>query len=457
MAVSLKIKLPLVITLLVFLSAAGVGYFLIRHEQRVFGEELSLRGEALARQLAGIERRDFITVARFVEEISKAEDIGELNLPTWFLAKRSVLRAALLEAIESPYVLEATYFNFESLPVLSMDTTSAVELKEEVEEELEPDSILISMHPDSIAVTLGEPDDGFTYVSPMLVGSDTLGYAQVRIDPRVLDSTINDALRSIWPVLAAIFGISIILSVLFSVLFTVPVSKLKNHALELAAGNLTTRVKLRSLDEMGVLGRVFNKMARSLQQSYDELQEKLVEIKRLFKMATEDGLTGVYVKRYFLELLAGELRRSIRYERPLSLLMCDIDHFKRVNDTYGHPAGDAVLRSIARRLTAATREGIDLIGRYGGEEFAIMLPEADENMAWVVAERLRKAVGFEPISLDGVEGTTADHLAITISIGVTTLRQEISLERLVAAADRALYMSKEAGRNRSTALAVEAL
>ncbi|MCK4334748.1 GGDEF domain-containing protein, partial [candidate division WOR-3 bacterium] len=176
---------------------------------------------------------------------------------------------------------------------------------------------------------------------------------------------------------------------------------------------------------------------------------------RLFKMATEDGLTGLYVKRYFLELLAGELRRSIRYERPLSFLMCDVDYFKRINDTYGHPAGDVVLRSIARRLSVATREGIDIIGRYGGEEFAVMLPEADEETAWVIAERVRKAVGSEPISLKGMDGAGENRLTVAISVGITTVRGETSLDRLIATADRALYLAKENGRNRSAALALE--
>jgi diguanylate cyclase (GGDEF)-like protein len=278
----------------------------------------------------------------------------------------------------------------------------------------------------------------------------------VRIDPSVLDRAIEDAFMRVLPVLGGIVGVSVVLSLLFSMFFTVPVSRLKNHALELSKGDLSARVKVRSRDELGLLGRVFNKMAQSLQRTYDELQEKLIEIKRLFKMATEDSLTGVYAKRYFLELLAGELRRSIRYERPLSFLMCDIDHFKRINDTYGHQAGDVVLHSIARRLSLATREGIDLIGRYGGEEFAVMLPETDEASAWRVAERLRHAVESEPISLEGVEGVDVREVNMTISIGTTTLRRdETTVERLIATADRALYLSKEHGRNRSTVLALE--
>jgi diguanylate cyclase (GGDEF)-like protein len=319
------------------------------------------------------------------------------------------------------------------------------------------DDSLVIARPETREVVLNEPRDGFTFVSPIFVRGDTLGFAQVRMDPRVLDKAIGDALKTILPVICGIVAISILLSFLLSSVFTSPVSKLKNQAISLAKGDLAARVNIRSRDELGLLGRVFNDMARNLQLSYDELKEKLAEIKRLFKMATEDGLTGLYVKRYFLELLSVELRRSIRYDRPLSFLMCDIDHFKRVNDTFGHPAGDVVLSSVARRLAAATRDGIDAIGRYGGEEFAVMLPETDEQSALRVAERLRRAIESESISLKGVEGVSESQITVTISIGVTTTRYEISLEKLVSAADKALYLSKKNGRNLTTAFAVESL
>jgi len=425
--VSLKIKLPLVVTLLVLLSASSVGYFLIRHEQRMLGEELARRGELLAGQLAGIDRTSFNTIALQTEKL-RAADSAAARDPSYFEDER-VLITALSETAENPGVLHAAFFDWNGFLMLAM--------------------------PESIQPEFGEPADGFTFVSPLVIRSDTLGFAQVRIDPGVLEAAIRDALMNILPVLAGILGASILLPLLFSLLFTVPISRLKKHALELSRGELTARVKVRSRDELGVLGRVFNKMAHSLQRTYDELQEKLMEIKRLFKMATEDGLTGLYVKRYFLELLAGELRRSIRYDRPLSLLMCDIDHFKRINDTYGHPVGDVVLRSVARRLSAATREGVDLIARYGGEEFAVMLPETDEQTAWYVAERLRNAVGSEPVLLEGADGVGATEITVTISVGATTIREETTVEKLIATADRALYMSKGNGRNRSTALALQ--
>lgn len=445
----MKIKLPLVVTFIVILCTSGLGYLLIRHEQNVLREEVRRRGEILARQLSGVDRVAFYYVATEIKRL-KAEDstfLSEMNL------EDSLATSPKL------YDMSRSLFTFlakvtDSVLVVEKDT-----LKTWVQEAafFDWDDSLVIARPETRKVVLNEPGDGFTFVSPIFVRGDTLGFAQVRMDPRVLDKAIGDALRTILPVICGILAISILLSFLLSSVFTSPISKLKNQAISLSKGDLAARVNVRSRDELGLLGRVFNDMARNLQLSYDELKEKLIEIKRLFKMATEDGLTGLYVKRYFLELLSVELRRSIRYDRPLSFLMCDIDHFKRVNDTYGHPSGDVVLSSVARRLAAATRDGIDAIGRYGGEEFAVMLPETDEQAALRVAERLRHAVESESISLKGVEGVSESQITITISIGVTTTRYEISLEKLISAADKALYLSKKNGRNLATAFAVESL
>ncbi len=445
---SLKIKLPLVVTFTVLLSALGLSYFLIRHEQNVLREELRRRGELLARQLAGIDRVAFYYVASEVKRLHSEDSTGTpMNLED--------------SLATSPKLYDMSRFLFNSLAsvtdsilVVGNDTLKSWVLSASFFDW--EDSLVIS-RPQVASVVLGKPDDGFTFVSPIFVRKDTLGFAQVRMDPKVLEKAISDAFRNILPIIIGILAFSVLLSWVLSALFTSPVSKLQKQALSLASGDLAARVEIRSRDELGLLGRVFNDMARNLQLSYDELKEKLVEIKRLFKMATEDGLTGLYVKRYFLELLSGELRRSIRYSRPLSVLMCDIDHFKRVNDTYGHPAGDVVLRSVARRFAAATRDGIDVIGRYGGEEFAVMLPETDEESAWRVAERLRRYIESEPVSLASVEGVGAEGVTVTISIGVTTITDETTLERVIAAADKALYASKEAGRNRSTSLSVELL
>lgn len=161
------------------------------------------------------------------------------------------------------------------------------------------------------------------------------------------------------------------------------------------------------------------------------------------RLSITDGLTKVYNHRYFQEQLTREFSRCSRHRTSLSLIMMDIDHFKRFNDTYGHQQGDIVLRELARVFQQQLR-GCDVLARYGGEEFAVIMPETDAAVAARVAERLRAAV--ESYGISGQD----DELKVTISMGVATVpRGDIATAaELVTAADQALYRAKENGRNR---------
>jgi diguanylate cyclase (GGDEF)-like protein len=161
------------------------------------------------------------------------------------------------------------------------------------------------------------------------------------------------------------------------------------------------------------------------------------------EMALKDALTGLFNRRHFDEQLRLELRRAQREGAPVGLLLCDLDHFKRVNDTYGHPAGDAVLREAARRITEAVRD-VDIVCRYGGEEFAVVLPACLLEEACQVAERVRSAMCALPVPLDG-----ATALPVSVSVGVSAFPSPVNnaLE-LARAADAALYRAKTRGRNR---------
>lgn len=179
------------------------------------------------------------------------------------------------------------------------------------------------------------------------------------------------------------------------------------------------------------------RLARDLQEANLKLQE----------LASRDGLTGLFNHRHFQEALARELDRAGRHSHPVSLVLFDIDHFKVVNDTYGHPAGDAVLQALSQRALELLRPS-DILARYGGEEFAVILPETGEKGAFVLAERLRR--GIEQMHIVA-EGHT---LSVTVSLGVSTWtpkRRGVGKAELVAAADSALYRSKKNGRNRSSA------
>lgn len=159
-------------------------------------------------------------------------------------------------------------------------------------------------------------------------------------------------------------------------------------------------------------------------------------------LAIRDELTGLLNRREFDRILSEEQERALRFNHALALLMVDIDHFKAINDGHGHPAGDAVLREVASRIASQVRN-VDRVARFGGEEFAIVLVQTDRNSAMESAERIREVVGRKPFApRDGVT------LSVTLSVGVAALPTDAqSAATLVAAADKALYAAKEAGRN----------
>lgn len=161
------------------------------------------------------------------------------------------------------------------------------------------------------------------------------------------------------------------------------------------------------------------------------------------EMSRHDGLTNLYNHSTFNALLEEEAMRTLRFNRQVSLLMLDIDHFKDVNDTYGHRAGDIALKSLSDLLMDESR-AVDRVCRYGGEEFAVILPETDAGAAMQIAERLRAAINQQPFDIGG--GKT---ISITVSIGVATYPQQVdSSAAFINAADGALYGAKHAGRNR---------
>jgi len=174
-----------------------------------------------------------------------------------------------------------------------------------------------------------------------------------------------------------------------------------------------------------------------------ELQAQLVTARdQLQAQATHDGLTGLLNRPAILNVLQSELARFARKRTPVAVIMADFDHFKRINDTSGHLAGDQVLREACRRMKTAIRS-YDSMGRYGGEELLIVAPGCGIPQAAEQAERLRKSVAASPIQLGGQE------IAATISLGVAAATTElVRPEDLLRAADEALYAAKHAGRNR---------
>lgn len=176
-----------------------------------------------------------------------------------------------------------------------------------------------------------------------------------------------------------------------------------------------------------------------LKELYESLQEKN---RMLQELANRDGLTGLYNHRYFQEAMTKDFHRALRYHESLSCVMCDIDYFKKFNDTYGHQTGDIVLETLARIIEDSLRE-TDLAARYGGEEFALVLYHTPAPAAFMVAERLRESVEKHQFIAKDLT------LSVTISVGVATFPNEAIPDHktLIECADKALYKAKEGGRN----------
>lgn len=183
-----------------------------------------------------------------------------------------------------------------------------------------------------------------------------------------------------------------------------------------------------------------------LKYSRQKLQKLLKEqnelVKKLEQLANTDSLTGVWNRRYFLIRANQEINRSQRYNLPFSLLLIDIDHFKKVNDTYGHNIGDEVIISMTKIVFKHLRQ-VDCFGRLGGEEFVILLPETDIEQAVIVAERIRANINNQSITVDNKQ------LYITVSIGVASYNLvDLVIDSIIQRADQAVYQAKNQGRNR---------
>jgi len=191
-------------------------------------------------------------------------------------------------------------------------------------------------------------------------------------------------------------------------------------------------------------------LAQSMTYQFGLAMQRAALFEQVNRLAITDPITGLYNYRKLRRDIEREIVRAKRYRHPFSFVMADIDHFKALNDRYGHQAGDTVLREVARSLNAGKRE-VDRAYRYGGEEFSILLPETEWPEAFEVAEKLRKKVAEMRISVDGELAP----VETTISMGVASFSHEsMGLERLMADADEALYNAKNTGRNKVVAHSV---
>ncbi|MDZ4261706.1 MAG: diguanylate cyclase [Pseudomonadota bacterium] len=224
-----------------------------------------------------------------------------------------------------------------------------------------------------------------------------------------------------------------------------PLESLTRAAGRIAAGDLAMQLPVVRHDELGRLTQVFNQMADNLRHSHEEFEAASLELQKqnqlLETLSVTDSLTGLYNRKKLDDILAHQFARFKRNQRLFSVLMMDIDHFKILNDTYGHLAGDYVLASVAKIFSASIRS-IDYAARYGGEEFVIVLPETMISAALEMAERIRAQV----------QNATYDYndqsMVVTLSIGVADVcSSDDTASTVIARADQMLYAAKRAGRN----------
>lgn len=201
---------------------------------------------------------------------------------------------------------------------------------------------------------------------------------------------------------------------------------------------------VKPLNPLELLARVKSMLRlKRLQDEVIRANERLTAInERLQSLSTTDGLLGIANRMSFDKRINYEFQRAIRYGKPLALLILDLDHFKRVNDTHGHPFGDLVLKSIADVLVDSVRQ-VDFVARYGGEEMVVGLPETNADQAMIVAERIRSRVE----ALEVVEGDMRAKVTVSIGLSVCPHVEIGSVEVLLKQADDALYRAKQDGRN----------
>jgi two-component system chemotaxis family response regulator WspR len=207
---------------------------------------------------------------------------------------------------------------------------------------------------------------------------------------------------------------------------------------------LTARIRYHSRAYLSAQER--DAAYRALHESQRQLLAANIELQRLSNM---DGLTALNNRRRFDEYASAEWLRARRDRLPLALLLADVDHFKRYNDTYGHLAGDEALKQVGRVIHAACGRPADLPARYGGDEFVILLPGSDTEALHVVGERMRRAV--EELKIENTASSSVQRLTLSIGGAVTLPAEQGGLLELIAVADKALYEAKARGRNRLVA------
>lgn len=290
-----------------------------------------------------------------------------------------------------------------------------------------------------------------------------IGYGSIAIQfsNGLLQSQIlNAEQRGLVIALSCMIAIAVA-GLLFGFLLTRKLATLTDAASQFADGNYQRRIDVSGKDEIAVLGNAYNQMAEKIQQNFYNLEKQKSELKlakeeleqrveertlelsianqKLQRLSEIDTLTNIPNRRRFDQVFEKEWSEAVQRHQPLSLMIIDIDHFKKLNDTYGHQYGDECIKEVAGIIEKSKREQ-DILARYGGEEFTVISPNTSEEGIFALAQRMRKRV----------EGAPLKKCQITISIGVATIypKKEGDPRKLLEIADQALYEAKNSGRNK---------
>ncbi|HZP17006.1 MAG TPA: diguanylate cyclase, partial [Terriglobales bacterium] len=311
---------------------------------------------------------------------------------------------------------------------------------------VEPADRIVPTSPQGLAWTDGHNCARFETDSTMLeyvavpdFSGKTRRFLAARV-PRSLHRQGQTEVRYLWGLL--MLAGTVFCGVLFFFMEEVLVRKIARLDADISkitvSGDLSTRLNAEGKDELSNLARTVNTMLSGIQKAKAELLEAQESLRF---HAEHDALTGVLNRRAIRDVLRKELARCRRERTTLGVILADVDHFKKINDHYGHAAGDAVLVTTVQRISATLRT-YDTLGRYGGEEFLIIAPGCDLALAEKMAERIRNAVSDEPVDLGD------ESARISMSLGVTLGTWESDPEFLVEQADSAMYQAKRKGRNR---------
>ncbi len=295
----------------------------------------------------------------------------------------------------------------------------------------------------------GDPirDEDRAGVFPILLDDKVIAYSSPQGEPNYSDLDLGylSAMRESL-VLGTTMGLALtlLLGLFFGNRLSRSLRNLTGAVQAMGKGALRQQVPVESDNEVGVLAQAFNRMSDEIAQQYEDLRKSHAQIEamatQMRELSLRDVLTGLHNRRHFDEQCAQFFASARRYQRPFSVMLCDIDHFKTVNDRFSHAIGDEVLRRLGQILQDNMRSS-DLVARYGGEEFVVAFPETDLMQARAACEALREWVEAYPWH------EVHSDLRITLSMGLCSDTNAASFERMLAAADALLYRAKHGGRN----------